>query len=135
MSLGQRNSGAAVVARSIQRDGCLLRPSHTLDSLPPSLPPHTHSPTPAAVIILACVLGGLLVLPLLAWLVRRCYVARQHHKVKGRAGGGRNRGVRSVDAHKGRRAKRVPAPTLGCARSPRPPLLPCHRPAPPRRLP
>jgi hypothetical protein len=33
------------------------------------------------VIILACVLGGLILLPLLAWLGRRCYLARQHRKV------------------------------------------------------
>jgi hypothetical protein len=33
------------------------------------------------VIILACVLGGLLVLPLLVWLVRRCVLARRHRKV------------------------------------------------------
>ena len=41
------------------------------------------------VIILACVLGGLLLLPLLAWLVRRCYLARQHRKVGGSEGGGK----------------------------------------------
>ena len=33
------------------------------------------------VIILACVLGGLLVLPALAWLGRRAWLARQHRKV------------------------------------------------------
>lgn len=37
------------------------------------------------VIILACVLGSLLVLPLLAWLLRRCYLARRHSKVGGQA--------------------------------------------------
>lgn len=35
------------------------------------------------VIILACVLGGLLVLPLLAWLGRRMWLAHQHRKVGG----------------------------------------------------
>lgn len=43
------------------------------------------------VIILACVLGGLLVLPLLAWVGRRAWLARQHRKVWGRGlcmGGG-----------------------------------------------
>lgn len=33
------------------------------------------------VIILACVLGGLLVLPLVAWVARRAWLARQHRKV------------------------------------------------------
>lgn len=36
------------------------------------------------VIILVCVLGGLVVLPLLAWLIRRCVLARQHRKVSGK---------------------------------------------------
>ena len=35
------------------------------------------------VIILACVLGGLLVLPLVAWVGRRAWLARQHRKVRG----------------------------------------------------
>jgi hypothetical protein len=43
------------------------------------------------VIILACVLGGLVALPLLAWLLRRCILARQHRKVgHGGVGMGRN---------------------------------------------
>jgi hypothetical protein len=33
------------------------------------------------VIILVCVLGGLVVLPLVAWLIRRCVLARRHNRV------------------------------------------------------
>ncbi|PSC67438.1 hypothetical protein C2E20_8901 [Micractinium conductrix] len=49
---------------------------------PPGVYPEKKKVVDDYVIILACVLGGLLVLPLLAWLVRRCYVARQHHKAR-----------------------------------------------------
>lgn len=39
------------------------------------------------VIILACVLGGLLLLPLLAWLIHRAWLAHQHRKVGWWVGG------------------------------------------------
>ena len=48
---------------------------------PPVALPQQKKVVDSYVIILACVLGGLLVLPALAWLARRCYLARQHRKV------------------------------------------------------
>lgn len=50
--------------------------------LPPR--PHPFPLPPRAVIILASVLGGLLVLPMLAWAGRRMWLAHQHRKVGGR---------------------------------------------------
>ncbi|KAI3435029.1 hypothetical protein D9Q98_003081 [Chlorella vulgaris] len=58
---------------------------------PPPPPPATQLyPEPGKVvdswvIILACVLGGLVALPLLAWLLRRCILARQHRKSRAAA--------------------------------------------------
>ncbi|KAL4425168.1 hypothetical protein ABPG75_009184 [Micractinium tetrahymenae] len=48
----------------------------------PSVYPEKKKVVDDYVIILACVLGSLVVLPLLAWLLRRCYLARQHRKAR-----------------------------------------------------
>ncbi|KAL4435565.1 hypothetical protein ABPG77_002528 [Micractinium sp. CCAP 211/92] len=48
----------------------------------PSVYPAKKKVVDDYVIILACVLGSLVVLPLLAWLLRRCYLARQHRKAR-----------------------------------------------------
>ena len=73
---------------------CVSAPQPSLASHPsfpptPTLPPLQVQVVPPKkkvvddyVIILACVLGGLLVLPLVAWVGRRAWLAHQHRKVR-----------------------------------------------------
>lgn len=83
---GKREGGLRRAGRGVRRQ------RHT--SLLISLPITSHSP--AAVIILACVLGGLLVIPLLIWLGRRLWLARQHRRSRAAAavGAGASTGAR-----------------------------------------
>lgn len=57
-------------------------PTRSLPRLQVQVVPPKKKVVDDYVIILACVLGGLLVLPLVAWVGRRAWLARQHRKVR-----------------------------------------------------